>query len=206
MYKYYDRQYFVPVILDMSAVKEQDIPNILESLREFSPSELTYPSQYAVENAKYLASKGWPSLARPLPLNISSTEAVQIFARSLKSFNEFAAIRTEPNPSAVNKKVDSTADFERIVDELTLQQDGITLSHIFSTADLKSKVVWTRKQTPINAKLSKTVISVTKSMGKKSAEDKQSQLVAAILDGIRTAEEEEMVTFKKQPGKPFQYR
>lgn len=202
----YDRPFYIPVILDVSALKETELESLLQSLEQYKPCELTYPSQYALEVAKQLAEKGWPSLARPLPLDLSSTEAIQIFARSLKMFNQFGLVRKEPSAATVTKKVTSTVDFERIVDDLTIQQDGISLSSIFDTARLKSKVYWTSKTTPLNGRISRTVIPVNRVTSKKASEERLTALVTAIDSAILHSVEEETVTFKKLNNPNFQYR
>jgi len=202
----YDRPFYIPVILDVSSLKETELEAFLESVAAHRPEELKYPSDHALDVAKQLASKGYPSLARPMPLDISSPEAIQLFARSLKLFNESCYVRKEPSATAVQRKVTTTADFARIVDDLTLQQDSITLSNIFKTGALKSKVFWTVRSMPLNSRIARTVVPVARVTSKKAAEERLITVLASIDQAILHSDDEERVTFKKNNNPSFQYR
>jgi hypothetical protein len=202
----YTRTHKIPVILDLSNLKEDDATALIESLSEYRPEQIVYPSFYALEAAKEMAAKGYPSIARPLPLDISSVEVMQLFSRALRRFNEFAYVRREPDPSRIIKKVHTTDDFVRIIDDMTLQQDDLTLSNIFGTAALKSQVYWTDSTSPINSRLSRTVIPVARVTSKKAAEERLEGLKVLIEDGLQLSQEEERVTYSKPGNKEFRYR
>lgn len=202
----YDRSYTIPAILDLSNLKPEEASEFLESIAEFSPTMVQYPSEHALDIAKELAAAGWPGLARPMPLEISSQEALQIFARSLLRFNTHGYVRKEPDASRINKKVESTADFARIVDDLTTQQDKITLSNIFKTAELKSSVYYSLRSTDVNRCISRSVIVVQRAKTKNQIEERKNLVTRLIKDAIEGAEAEERSKYNKPQTSNFQYR
>jgi hypothetical protein len=204
----YDRSFKLPVILEIENLSEEDRVVLLESLKEFQPRELSYPSEHALDVCKDMSQKGWPSLARALPLNVSSAECVQIFARCVKRFNENATIRRTPDTSRVDKTVKTVADFARIVDALTAQQDDITLSHIFKTDLATSNVFWSSNSTAINEKLSDNVIKIHRlGENEKDVEKRTKGLVKQISKCIETTRNSDTVTFKDAKNKQtFQYK
>lgn len=203
----YDRAYKLPVILETPNLSEEERSVLLKSLQEFEPQEITYPSQYAIEVCKDMSKRGWPSLARPLPLFVSSSEAVQIFARCIKTFNENANIRRVPDTSSVSKKIESVKDFEQLVDDLTAQQDDITLSHIFKTDKVLTNVFWTTGGEKINAKLSDNIIRISR-LGEteKDVEKRIKSIQKQINSALESAKESGKVTFKDEKNSTFRYR
>lgn len=103
--KLYDRPFKLPVILDLSKLSPEEVTTLVSALEEDTPVELSYPAEHAIEVSKDLAAKGWPSLARPLPLHVAPTECMQIFAQSLKRFNQHAHLLRNPDTSVDRKSV-----------------------------------------------------------------------------------------------------
>lgn len=203
----YDRAYKIPVIVDVSSLPDESKEKLFTALSEFEPKTLSYPSEYAIEIAKELAARGWPSLARKLPINVSPTECEQILARSLQRFNAFSHLLKKPNPSVINKHIESPADFERIVDDLVGQQDEVTLSQMFGTADRSTDVFLTNRTTTINSKLSDNVIGVAK-LGEteKATETRLRSIIKQIHKSIEAAKESEKVTFNDSAEHNFRYK
>lgn len=180
----YDRSYSIPVIVDLSDLKEEEAQVVIEGLQKYAPQELKYVSDYAVECALAMSKKGYPTLNKELPIEISATEMNVLFANCLKEFCGTTALRRTPDTSRVLKRVETVKDFVRIVDDLTLQQDNISISQIFKTGELRSSVFYTYRRSPINNRLSRTLLPVPKGGGKKAQEEKISTLLKLVEEGI----------------------
>ena len=180
----YDRSYSIPVIVDLSDLKEEEAQVIIEGMQQYAPQELKYVSDYAIDCAAAMSKKGYQTLNKELPIEISATEMNVLFANCLKEFCGSTALRRTPDTSRVVKRVETIKDFVRIVDDLTLQQDNISISQIFRTGELQSSVFYTYRRSPINNRLSRTLLPVPKGGGKKSQEEKVSTLLKLIEEGI----------------------
>lgn len=180
----YDRSYSIPVIIDLSDLKEEEAQVILEGIQQYAPKQLQYVSDHAVECASEMARKGYPSLSREMPFEVSATEVNVLFANCLKAFCGSTALRRTPDTSRVVKKIETVKDYARIVDDLTLQQDNISVSQIFKTGELTTSVFYTYRRSPINSRLSRTVVPVPKGGGKKAQEEKIATLIKLIQEGI----------------------
>jgi hypothetical protein len=204
----YDRSYSIPVIVDLSDLKEEEAQIILQGIEKYAPVQLGYVSDYAIQVAEEMKTKGYTaSLSREMPFEISATEANVLFANCLKLFSGSTAIRRTPDTSRVVKKIESTRDFVRIVEDLTLQQDNISVSQIFRTGELQSSVFYTYHRTPLNNRLSRTIIVVPKGGGKKSQEEKLVTVLKTIEEGIELSRVTAAANNSMNPSlKKFQYR
>lgn len=203
----YDRSYSIPVIVDLSDLKEDEAQIIIEGMQKYSPRELKYVSDHAIEYAQDMAHKGYPSLAREMPFEISATEMNVLFANCLKSFCGSTALRRTPDTSRVLKKVETVKDFVRMVDDLTLQQDNISISQIFKTGELPTSVFYTFRRSPINNRLSRTILPVPKGGGKKAQEEKVATLLKLIEEGIELSQIAASANNSTNPSlNKFQYR
>lgn len=204
----YDRSYTIPVIIDLSDLKEDEAQAVIQGIEQHTPIQLGYVSDYAIQVAEEMKAKGYTaSLSREMPFEISATEANVLFANCLKLFAGTSAIRRTPDTGRVSKKIESTRDFMRIVEDLTLQQDNISVSQIFRTGELQSNVFYTFRRTPLNSRLSRTVIAVPKGGGKKSQEEKIQTVLRAIEEGIELSRVTAAANNSMNPSvTKFQYR
>lgn len=203
----YDRSYSIPVIVDLSDLKEEEAQVIIEGMQKYSPRELKYVSDHAIECAQEMARKGYPSLAREMPFEVSATEVNVLFANCLKAFCGSTALRRTPDTSRIVKKVETVKDFARMVDDLTLQQDNISVSQIFKTGELPTTVFYTFRRSPINNRLSRTVLPVPKGGGKKAQEEKVVTLLKLIEEGIELSNVAASANNSMNPSlTKFQYR
>lgn len=202
----YDRSYRIPVILDLSDLKAEDAQDFLASIADYNPLQLSYISDFAEESLKEMGQQGYPSFSKPMPYNLTSTELLQCFARSIKRMNSNGYVRREPDASRLDKHVATKEDLVRLIEDLTLQQDSITLSQLFGTAELGSNVYYTFNRTPINGRLSHTVICVPKGSSKKSTEERTRNIRNIIDNGIKLSKEEQNISFTKEPQTNFRYR
>jgi len=204
----YDRSYSIPVIIDLSDLKEDEAQVIIQGVEKYSPIQLGYVSDYAIQMAEEMKTKGYAaSLSREMPFEISATEANVLFANCLKLFSGTTALRRTPDTSRVSKKIESNRDFMRIVEDLTLQQDNISVSQIFRTGELQSNVFYTFRRTPLNSRLSRTVIAVPKGGGKKSQEEKIATVIKTIEEGIELSRVTAAANNSMNPSlAKFQYR
>jgi hypothetical protein len=203
----YDKPFYLPVIVEVEDLKPEDQEAVIESLARFKPVVLQYPTDFAIEVASEMANQGYPSLTAKFPFTLSSQECNVLFAKSLKIYNQNVYVRREPDASRLQKKVESSYDFIRIVEDLLLQQDSITLSQIFCTAEQNTQVFISTFRTPINSRLSRTVISVQKASTKKAQEERQEKLETQVTAGISLFNEEHGLSGSREHSdKPFQYR
>lgn len=202
----YDRSYSLPVILDLSALKQADFEEFLDYLNQNHAKELRFPMDSALDQARELSSRGWPSFAKSLPFDVSSTETMQLFARTIKAFNPNSLVRRDPDSSRMNRRVEKPDDFGRLIEELLLQQDNISLSAIFKTAERDSEVYWTRRSTPLSGRLSKNVVIVSRPLGKKGVEERNAYVTEQIAFGLERARQEDLVRDNKPTDANFRYR
>jgi hypothetical protein len=204
----YDRSYSIPVIIDLSDLKEEEAQVVIEGIQKYAPQELKYVSDYAIQVAEEMKAKGYSaSFSREMPFEISPTEANVLFANCLKLFCGSSAVRRTPDTSRVVKKIESARDFARIVEDLTLQQDNISVSQIFRTGELPSSVFYTYRRSPLNSRLSRTVLPVPKGGGKKAQEEKVNTLLKLIEEGIELSTVAASANNSMNPSlKKFQYR
>lgn len=203
----YDRSYSIPVIVDLSDLKEEEAQVIIEGMQKYSPRELKYVSDHAIECAQEMARKGYPSLAREMPFEVSATEVNVLFANCLKAFCGSTALRRTPDTSRIVKKVETVKDFARMIEDLTLQQDNISISQIFKTGELPTTVFYTFRRSPINNRLSRTILPVPKGGGKKAQEEKVVTLLKLIEEGIELSNVAASANNSMNPSlTKFQYR
>lgn len=203
----YDRSYAIPVIIDLSELKEEEVQTVLEGIQQYSPKELVYVSDFAVNCAEEMTRKGYASMGRQMPFDLSATEINVLFANCLKSFCGSTALRRTPDTGRLIKRIESTNDFTRIVEDLTLQQDNISISQIFKTAELPTNVFYTRRRTPVNSRLSRSVLPVPKGGGKKALEEKITTLNKLIEEGIELSRVSSSANNSMNPSlSKFQYR
>jgi hypothetical protein len=137
-----------------------------------------------------MGEKGHPNL-KVCPTTLTSSEVVELFSRCLKKFNIHSNVRTTPNPTRLNKEVRGPFSLREIVDTLTLQQDGISLSQIYQLFD-KPRVAYTTKSNPLNGRLGKFTVNLGKEyIGKKRMEERIQALELEIQDAINMAKEQE---------------
>jgi hypothetical protein len=190
---FYDKPIYLTCVVYLPAFKgfQEDVIKYL--VENHAAAELKSPLSYAVEVAKTMSTSGYPRYSK-LPLVVSTEEGMVLLSKCLKLFNNSAAVRTNPIPARVNREVNKEKDFIRIVNDLLLQQDNISLSQIWNTAIIP-KIVWTSVETPLNGRLSRTVIdTVAQATGEKkkpTLDQVISELNASIQDAIVYAAKQE---------------
>ena len=189
--KYYDKSFYIPCLIDMSGLKPQD----KEAIADFLSSKLDtfnvmYPSVFAMEVAMNMAKKGHPNMAK-IPYRMTNDEAVELFLNCLWKMNPNALPRITPNAARIRREVNRAGDLERIVDELTGQQDGIALSQIFQLAD-KPSIGISTSSTFLNARIARNIIDLGSDfIGKRKFESTMEELLICIQDALNKAREEE---------------
>ena len=201
----YDKPFYIPCIVDFSALKPEDVQPLLDLLKGFNPQELKYVSDGVPAVLAEMQVRGYPNIAN-YPVHLSSQEANVVFARCIRAFNEFGAVRREPDASRVNRTVTSVNDYMRLVDDFTVQQDSITLSQFWGTANIKTAVFYTTRASIVCDRLSRNVIRVGRAKTNKLIEERAEKLysdVNMVVNNVSKVEQEE---FQKTLDNIFVYR
>jgi hypothetical protein len=190
---YYDKSVYLSCIVSLPTFKgfADEVTKFLQDT--FSAKQLVYPMDFVPEVLKEMVEGGYPKFAR-LPFTLTGEEALVVLSRCLLKFNTFSSIRVQPTPARVNRDVMKEKDFARIVEDLLLQQDSISISQIWQTNDLP-KVVYSNTETPLNGRLSRSVVATMPVLeGKKKPtvelvlEHVQKEVLAAIQLAKETEE------------------
>jgi len=189
--KYYDKTFYIPCLIDASGLKQQDREAIVDFLSsKLQTFVITYPSVHAMEVSLNMSRKGHPNMAK-LPYRMSNDEAVELFLNCMWKINPNAQPRITPTAARLQKNVSKAADLERIVDELTGQQDGIALSQILQLANRPSIGI-SLSPTFLNARIARNVIDLGSDfIGKRKFEPTMEELLIGIQDALNKAREEE---------------
>jgi hypothetical protein len=182
--KFYDKPFYLSCVVQLSTYKSNKDEVAKFLTEKYGAKELTYPFDFVNEIVKELTTKGYPRF-KTLPVTLTAQEAIVLLAKCLQKFNNQPALRIEPNAVRLNKEMKTAKDFIRIIEELLLQQDSISLSQIFQTMELP-KVVFTNTNTILNSKFSRTVIDTLPELteGKKKSLE---QLLEGVSNQVNTA-------------------
>ena len=67
----YDRSYTIPVIIDLSDLKEDEAQAVIQGIEQHTPIQLGYVSDYAIQVAEEMKAKGYTaSLSREMPFRL----------------------------------------------------------------------------------------------------------------------------------------
>jgi len=180
---YYTRSLYFDIIIDISKLKADDREAVAEYLElEHKAYRLTYPSDFAIEVAKRMATHGHTNLNKT-PAIIKPEQMAELFVRSVLKFNVHGQVRNSPRVQGINKQINSDKDYVRIVDDLSTQQDGISLSQIYQMAK-RPKVAFCDRKNPLNNRLGRARLDLGHEfIGKK----KLIPTLAAVKEAIEKA-------------------
>jgi hypothetical protein len=182
--RYYDRPYYLHCIVDISGTKPVDREPIIEYLKKtYDATEIVSPAEFAVECTKEMAKRGHPHLAS-LPTRFTNDECIELFTKCVKKINETPNFRTTPVAGRIQKDIRTTEELKTIVESLLLQQDGITITHIFSLAD-KPKIGFITSESPLTGRVARNCVVMSKEpIGKKKMEERLALLSQEISDAV----------------------
>jgi hypothetical protein len=187
--QYLTKSYPLITIVNLANLGKQDQENVINHLKtKHNAWPVAYPSAYAKEISEELSKKGFHKFKERFPYHLTTDEAVMLFMRSLDRFNPQAVLRSTPNTLRVIKSVSSDRDLARVVDDLLLQQDNITLTCIFKLANETNRVAFVTSAHPINERLCRQVITLSDEyIGKRKFEEKMGEL-DALVDAAKEAD------------------
>lgn len=149
---YHLKSSYFDLVVDLSKLKKQDRDSIAEFMEDrMNAYHITYPSDFAIEVAELMSNKGRKYL-KTLPVNVRSEDCIELYLRCLRKFKKQAVPRIPPNTQRLLRAVNSPKDFGRIVDDLTLQQDGIGLSYLYDITE-KPKIAFCTSKNHLNKRL-----------------------------------------------------
>jgi hypothetical protein len=165
-------------IVNLENLNKGDQENVINYLKNKHLAwQVTYPSAFAKEISEELSKKGFHKFKDRYPYHLTTDEAVMLFMRSLDRFNSNAVLRSTPNTLRILKSISNERDLARVVDDLTLQQDNISLTCIFRLANLPNRVAFVTSSHPLNERLCRQVITLgDEYIGKRKFEEKMGEL------------------------------
>lgn len=180
--QYYDRPFPLIAIIDVSPLGKNDQEAVIKHLQtKYNAWQINYPSDTAKETAEELSKKGFLKFREKMPYTLTTDEAIMLFTRCVDKFNPVAAFRTTPNTVRIQKTVNNEKDLYRIVDDLTIQQDAITLSNLWNLANVESRIAFTTKPHETLKRICRFVLEMPDEyIGKRKFEEKMNELAARI--------------------------
>lgn len=182
--KYYDRPHYLHCVVDISGTKPIDREPIIDFLKKnYSAEEIVPPSEFAPTVASGMSDKGHPSL-KTRPTRLNNDECIELFTKCVQTINPLPNFRTTPVAGRIQKEVRTDDDLKGIVEALLLQQDAITITHVFSLAD-KPKVGYIATETPLTNRITRNSVVLSKEpIGKKKMDERLAVLSQEIADAV----------------------
>jgi hypothetical protein len=185
--QYFDKSFPLIAVIDLSPLSKSDqeaVANYLTTKYQAWP--VTYPSDTAKATTEELANRGFRKFLDKPPYILTTDEAIMLFIKCLEKFNPIYALRSTPNTLRLQKTVTGEKDFVRVVDELTIQQDSITISNLWKLPEMP-RIAFTNRKHPINERLCRTLIVMPDEfIGKRKFDDKMVDLDRSIDSAIES--------------------
>lgn len=180
--QYYDRPFPLSVIVDISPLGKNDQEAVIKHLEtKYGAWAINYPSDSAKEVSEELSNKGFLKFKEKTPYTLTTDEAIMLFTRCIDKFNPQSIFRTTPNTVRIQKNINNEKDLFRIVDDLTIQQDAITLANIWKLANVENRIAYATKPHELNQRLCLTILEMSEEyIGKRKFEEKMNELGARI--------------------------
>jgi hypothetical protein len=176
--QYYDRPFPLIAIVDLSPLGKSDQEAVIKYLEtKYKAWAINYPSDSTKETAEELGNKGFLKFRTKPPYTLTTDEAIMLFTKCIDKFNPQAVFRSTPNTIRLQKSVINEKDLCRVIDDLTIQQDAITLSNIWKLANVESRIAYATRSHDLNRRICREVVEMPEEyIGKRKFEEKMKDL------------------------------